>query len=119
MMKYLLLFLLIPQISQAELSSCGEYEVRAIVQAGKIGHEIVVNAKTRSELTLTMPIEERIKLAPYIGSAITAKVVLNKKFDGTKGEIDSIISIEKRLPDPLNPKDTGLKLIKKTECQKI
>jgi hypothetical protein len=117
-MKYILLLLLVPQISFAELSSCGEYQVRAIVRAGKVGHEIVVNEKTKSELTLTMPIEERIKLAPYVGRAITAVVLLNTKFDGTKGEIDSIISIENRIPDPMNPADTGLKLIKQTECKK-
>lgn len=118
-MKYILLLLLVPQISFAALSSCGEYQVRAIVRAGTIGHEIVVNEKTKSELTLTMPIEERIKLAPYVDRAITAVVLLNTKFDGTKGEIDRIISIEYRIPDPMNPADTGLKLKKKTGCKKL
>lgn len=117
-MKYFLTLLLIPQISLADLSGCGEYQVRAVVRAGTVGHEIIVNEKTQSELTLTMPIVDRLKLAPYVDRAITAVVLLNKKFDGTKGEIDHIISIEARIPDPLSPTDTGLKLVKKTDCKK-
>lgn len=118
-MKYFLILLLVPQISLADLSSCGEYQIRAVVRASKVGHDIIVNEKTQSELTLTMPIVERMKLAPYVDRDITAVALLNKKFDGTKGEIDQIISIESRIPDPLSPGDTGLKLIKKTACKKI
>lgn len=118
-MKIFLLLLLVPQISFADLSSCGEYQVRAVVRAGKTSHVIIVNEKTRSELTLTMPIVERLKLAPYVDRAISAVVLLNKKFDGTKGEVDNIISIESRIPDPLSPLDTGIKLIKKVECKNL
>lgn len=118
-MKYLLLLVVIPQVSLADLSGCGEYEVRAIVRAGKTSHQIIVNEKTQSELTLSMPIVERLKLAPYVDSPITAVVTLKKKFDGTKGEIDNIISIKNRIPDPMKPGDTGLKLIKKTKCKKL
>lgn len=117
-MKYFLMLMMIPQISLAELTDCGEYEVRAIVRAGKLSHEIIVNEKTQSQLTLTMPVLERLKLAPYVDRPITAVVVLNQKFDGTKGEIDSIIKIENRIPDPMKPGDTGLKLIKKMDCKK-
>lgn len=117
-MKYFLMLMMIPQISMAELIDCGEYEVRAIVRAGKVSHEIIVNEKTLSQLTLSMSPLERLKLAPYVDMPISATVVLNQKFDGSKGEIDTIVKIENRIPDPMKPGDTGLKLVKKMSCKK-
>lgn len=117
-MKYFLLLMMVPQISLADLTDCGEYEVKAVVRAGKVGHEIIVNEKTQSQLTLSMPVLERLKLAPYVDMPITASVVLNQKFDGSKGEIDAIVKIENRIPDPMKPGDTGIKLTKKMDCKK-
>lgn len=117
-MKYLYLLLLIPQMSLAELSECGEYEVKAIVRTTKTGHDIVVNEKTMSEMNISVPVTEQLKLAPYVNRPMTAVVSLKQKFDGTKGQAESILKIETRIPDPMKPGDTGIKLVKKTDCKK-
>lgn len=112
------LFLTLPQISFAELSDCGEYEVRGIVRSNDKGYGIVVNEKTMSEMTIALPLREQLKILPYADKPMSAVMVLDKKFDGTKGESDNLISIKNRIPDPLRPADTGLALLKKMECNK-
>jgi hypothetical protein len=109
--------ILLPQLSLATVSDCGEYEVRGIVRTKQVGHEIVINEKTMSELNISLPISEMLKLAPYVDRPMTAIILLNKKFDGTKGTSDKIISIKDRIPDPLKPDDTGLILVKKESCR--
>ena len=111
--------LLLPQISLAALSDCGEYEVRGIVRTKQAGHEIIINEKTMSELTISVPTSEMLKLAPYVDRPMKAVILLDKKFDGTKGVSNKVISISDRIPDPLRPTDTGLELVKKADCKKI
>lgn len=116
-MKFMLLFFMTPTLCLAALSECGEYEIKGVVKAGKAGYEIVVNEKTRSELRIQLPTAEQLKVLPYADRAMTANVLLQKKFDGTKGLSDKIISIKTRIPNPLDPQDTGLSLITKSECK--
>ena len=119
-MKSILLFvvLTLPQISFAELSDCGEYEIRGIVRSKEKGYGIVVNEKTMSEINITLPLQVQLKILPYVDRPMTAVVVLDKRFDGTNGQSDNLISIKTRIPDPLKPDDTGLSLVKKTACSK-
>ena len=119
-MKFIFLFLIltIPQISIAELSACGEYEVRGVVRAKEKGYGIVVNEKTMSEINISLPLNEQLKILPYSDKPMKAVLVLDQKFDGTKGISNKIISIVLRIPDPLKPGDTGMSLMKKTECHK-
>ena len=119
-MKTILTFLIIflPQLSMAELSDCGEYEVRGIVRAKKTSYEIIVNEKTMSEINISLPLSEQLKLLPYVDRPMSANLVLIKKFDGTKGSADSVISVKNRIPDPLKPGDTGLSLVKPLKCIK-
>jgi len=107
-----------PQLSMAGLSDCGEYEVRGVIRAKKTSYEIVVNEKTRSELNIALPLHEQLKLLPYSNKPMTAVLILDKKFDGTDGISEKIISIKSRIPDPLKPNDTGLSLLKKMKCSK-
>lgn len=117
-MKVLCLFLLFPTIATAGLGQCGEYTIRGVVRALPEGLTIVVNEKTQSELKITMPIFEQSKIGGHINKPVTIKALLTTQFDGTKGFTEKIISSEFRLPDPLNPKDTGLSLDKKVNCKK-
>lgn len=118
-MKYALIFLIaLPTLSMAALSECGEYEVRAVVRAKETSYEIVINEKTRSELNIALPLKEQLKLLPYANKPMTAVLLLDKKFDGTNGRSEKVISIKSRIPDPLKPDDTGLSLLKKTNCSK-
>lgn len=119
-MKYILAFLILtlPLLSLADLSDCGEYEVRGVVRAKSTSYEIVVNEKTMSEINIAFSMNEQLKLLPYADKAMTAVLILDKKFDGTKGQSEKIINIKSRIPDPLRPDDTGLSLLKKMKCTK-
>ena len=119
-MKYILtyLILLTPTLGMAGLTDCGEYEVRGVVRAKKASYEIVVNEKTMSELNISTPVSEQVKLLPYIHKPLTITLILNKKFDGTKGSAEQITSVKSRIPDPLKPGDTGLMITNKMECKK-
>lgn len=120
-MKLLFLFLLLPKLvfaGPSGLSECGEYTIRGIVRALPDGVTIVVNEKTQSELKIAMPIFEQSKIGGHINKPVTIKALLRTQFDGTKGFTEKIISSEFRLPNPLNPQDTGLSLDKKVDCKK-
>ena len=119
-MKYILTYLILitPTLGMAGLTECGHYEVRGVVRAKKISYEIVVNEKTMSQMNISTPVSEQLKLLPYINKPVTITLILNKKFDGTKGSSEQIISVKSRIPDPLKPGDTGLMITKKMECKK-
>lgn len=120
-MKVLFLLFILPTIANAGiagLSECGEYTIKGVIRPLPEGLTIVVNEKTQSELKITMPLLEQSKIGGHINKPVTIKALLTTQFDGTKGFTEKIISSELRLPDPLNPKDTGLSLDKKLDCKK-
>jgi hypothetical protein len=118
-MKYFLLLNLFSISLFAEtVTNCGEYTAKGIVRKGADGLVIVVNEKTKSEHVISLPILEQAKLGPFIDRPLKATLVLTKPFNGTKGYSSSILSADDRIPDPLNPEDTGLILNKKLDCQK-
>lgn len=118
-MKYLLLaFFISTTLNANELSECGEYKIKGVIRPLKDGITIVVNEKTMSELKIKTTIIESSQLAAFNNKPVTVTALLDKKFDGTKGFASKIIKTEFRLPDPMNPKDTGVKLEKKVDCSK-
>ncbi|MBC7714455.1 MAG: hypothetical protein H7177_14010 [Rhizobacter sp.] len=120
-MKYslLLALLFIPVLAKADIvTDCGEYSLKGVVRGG-VGISIVVNEKTMSQYTITMPVDLQGQIGAYLDAAISAKIVLQKKLTPVKGLANKIVSIERRVPDPLNPEDTGLTLTKKKDCEKI
>jgi hypothetical protein len=96
---------------------CGQYEAKGIVRSINNELHIVVNEKTQSEIIITVPIQNEATLAPYVNMPVAAKVeFLNKpvkkeKLSGTVKEIKA------RVPNPLNPADTGIKLLSKEKCK--
>ena len=102
------------------LVSCGEYLVAGVVRAPKEGIRVVVNEKTKSEYNISLSILDQARIAGLVNYTVTVNLLLDKKFDGTKG-VASLITkqAEMRVPDPLNPaRDTGFKLLKASECKK-
>lgn len=95
---------------------CGLYEAKGVVRIIKHTPTIVLNEGTNSEIKLTVPVKNEPVLSPYLDLPFTAEVKISS-MDGSlgKGEVQKIDS---RLPHPLNPKDTGLKFLKKSECAK-
>ena len=98
---------------------CGEYNITGTVRMIKNTPFIVVNEHTLSESVLAIPIEEEPRVAPYLNRPCELRAMLNKKMDGTKGEVNTLKEITLRVPNPLNDKpDTGFTLLKKRPCQK-
>ncbi|NOT80380.1 MAG: hypothetical protein HOP07_15405 [Bacteriovoracaceae bacterium] len=113
----LLVFCYQPTLLMAsELVDCGNYKVSGVVRLGEKGFEIVVNEKTTSEHLITLSSADQAKVAIFLNNSISAEVLLNKKFNGTSGQAENVMSIKERIPDPLAPSDTGFSLIKKSEC---
>lgn len=119
-MKYFsLLMILLPTLSLASMfTECGEYSVKGVVRSGQTSFNIIVNEKTQSEHVIDFLPSESQKIGAFVNRPIEAVVLLDKKFNGTIGVGQTIISAKFRIPDPLNPKDTGFSLIKKVECRK-
>ena len=101
------------------ITDCGNYLVSGVVRIRPEGMQIVVHEKTRSEQTISLKLEDQSSAAVYLDSPIIIGLLLDKAFDGTKGQADHITQkIERRIPNPLFPnKDTGYQLIKKMECK--
>ncbi len=96
---------------------CGLYEVKGVVRFVKNIPTMIINEGTKSEIKLSVPIENEPKLSPYIDTPFIADVELKSKMNGSLGT-GTVVKIETRLPHPLNPKDTGMKFLKKSECAK-
>ena len=117
-MKYIFLLMLFPQIIMAEIiTECGEYTVRGVVRDTPSGLSIFVNEKTQSEYIISMSPLEQGQLGGLINKNVTVELVLDKKFDGQKVTTSKIISKKSRIPNPINPEDTGFKLDKKINCK--
>ena len=112
-----LLFLSMPSFAQdwTGISDCGRYTVRGVGRS--INHRLVlvVNEKSASEIVVHVPILNEPHLAPYVDKALIATVLIPKVPRGSpvKGIVETI---EWRIPNPIDPEDTGMRLTEKTEC---
>lgn len=113
------MFLLVPATLAQEwtgVSDCGLYQVNGVGRSTKAGLVLVVNEKTKSEFTISVPVTNEPFLAPYVDKAMEASVAISKKSLGSKIE-GTIKEIKRRIPNPLDPMDTGVKLISKAACK--
>lgn len=113
---FLLLFLPLAH-AWTGISDCGLYEVRAIARSTPKGLVMVVNEQSQSQFTIILPITNEATLAPYIDKPLTASVLFEKKYS-TASTLGIVQKIEDRIPNPLLPLDTGLKLMTKGRCKK-
>lgn len=117
-MKYLFLIIFAPTLTFAKvIDDCGEYALRGVVRSGFSNFTIVVNEKTQSEFVINFPMVESQKLGAYVGRPVSAAVLIYKNNNKTLAYSEKIISVNPRIPDPLNPKDTGLNLTKRIDCK--
>ena len=118
MLHLFLLFILLPAYSfAAVVTDCGEYNIKGVVRGG-VGISIILNEKTQSQYTLTMSGPLQASIGAYLNRDVVANVLLSRLLNPVKGEITKVLSIENRIPNPLNPTDTGFTLIKKMDCMK-
>lgn len=112
-----LLFLSVPSLAQdwTGISDCGRYTVRGVGRTIQHAAVIVVNEKSESEIIVHVPIINEAYLAPYDNRALIATVLIPKISQGSS--VEGIIeAIGERIPNPLNPQDTGIRLVEKTAC---
>ncbi|MBP9681544.1 MAG: hypothetical protein KBD76_09075 [Bacteriovorax sp.] len=115
----LILLLLLPNLGHTGqwtgVNDCGLYQARGIVRLVKHIPVVVINEESLSEIILSIPNKNEFLLAPYLDMPVEAKIKIQKLVYGNhiKGEIEAI---HERIPNPLNPKDTGIKLVRKSKC---
>lgn len=103
----------------AEERPCGEYSVVARVEMQEGFPVLLINPKTKSQITLTTIHSERPKLSPYLDRNLKAKITIHEAFDKTHGKFDLIEDLESGIPDPLSTSSgTSLSLIKSADCKK-
>lgn len=98
------------------ISSCGTYQVKGIARSTDKGLVIAVNEKSQSEIIIKVSVQNESFLAPYVDKAIEASVLFEKMPRGPIVE-GTIKEIKSRIPNPINPLDTGTKLISKAPCK--
>lgn len=104
---------------KAEDRPCGEYNIVARVEMQDGFPVLLINPKTKSQITLTTIHSERPKLTPYLDRNLKAKITIHEAFDKTQGKFDLIEDLENAIPDPLaSSSGTSLTLIKRFECKK-
>ena len=91
------------------MSECGKYQVAGVARLLKSGPAIVLNEKSNSELTINpQASSDNFKLAPYIDKPMVAIVLISKANQGSS-LLGSVLDIKFRVPNPINPMDTGSK----------
>ena len=104
---------------RAEDLPCGDYNVIAKVEMLEGFPVLLINPKTKSQITLSTVHAERPKLTPYLDRNLKAKIIIREAFDKTHGKFESIDDIENSIPDLLTSSGgTAIKLIKKVDCKK-
>ncbi len=97
--------------------NCDQFEVKAYVKKA-IGNKLnlIVNAKTQSEIELEISKTSQASLIGYRDLYISANITA-KNFDGYKGEASNVTEIKLILPDPLViNKNENFKFLKKIGC---
>ena len=117
-----ILLVLIPLAAAASehwsgISHCGLYQVSGVARSSQKGPVMVVNEKSQSEFSIRVPITNEAKLAPYIDKTFIAKVSFEKK--PVEGNYQAVVKeIVSRVPNPLSPKDSGVKILSEAKCKK-
>ncbi len=97
--------------------ACGVYEVNGVVRSSAEGYGIVVNEGTKSEVHLSVPVLEAVKMFSFKNQPVKCVVQILKPIDGTHASIDQLVSIDLRVPDPLHPAlNTYVRLNRKLKC---
>lgn len=103
----------------SDQDNCGVFRILGTVKENSQKKLVVIiNEGTKSEITLSTPIQNELKFMAYQNRPLIGEFEISKKFNGTRGEITRLITIDYRAASPLNiENNTGIKLIKKIKCQ--
>jgi len=99
-------------------AGCGLYQVRGVGRLMNNSLVIVVNENTRSQIVFHLPILNEPRLAPYLDRPLVAELQLDQPMQGAQGT-GTVMQVADRLPNPLNPMDTGIRLMTEGQCHKL
>jgi hypothetical protein len=98
------------------IDKCGEFQVKGIARYLNHNPVIIVNEKSRSEIIISVPTKNTAFITPYIDKPLQATVKFEKEFHVS--QVEGVIKdIKSRLPNPIDPKDTGFSFVSKGECK--
>lgn len=123
MIKYIVfVFIFNINLYASSFEGCGVYRFSGILledKEAKLGFSYYVNPQTRSQMKFEFQDPKELAvLMPFLSIETSLEASITKEMDGTKGVFRELEKIERRLPNPLNAKTTGIWLAKKTKCQK-
>lgn len=98
--------------------SCGNYKTVAKVIMREGSPSLIIYPESQSEIFLKVELLESAKLAPYLNRYIMADLLILKKNDNTRYNVEKINNIKITIPKLLSSKKgTGLSLIKPSVCK--
>lgn len=113
----LLILNLISSNIYASSFKCGLYTLQGVVRETPDDFEVVINEKTASEIKVTLNEIDLVKLASYKDKSIQADIILTEDQYGHDLTVKEISNIKVRISNPLNPKDTFIKLVSPKNCK--
>jgi hypothetical protein len=116
---FIILFSLHPQPLFAQswtgITKCGTYQIKGVIRSVNGTPTVVVKEKSKSEFSIHPPISNEPMLAPYVDKYIDLEMRFDKKFPN--GNMQALIQkIDQRMPNPLDPNDEKIRLIKESKC---
>ena len=101
------------------IDKCGDFLFRGkvIKNSKELGYIFRVNANTKSEYNLKIPVEMEQKVAPYVDEYTELSATLLSKLASTNGTLNKIGKIKKIPIDPIRLNSKTVKLIKEVKCQ--
>jgi hypothetical protein len=119
-MKIIILCILIFRIFANEpQKECGKYKIGGMLRQDKenFGFTLLINENTQSEFQLKISKKDYLKILPYIDTQVLIIGDIEKTNRTFHGELNSIESIERTIPDPLNTnKELGFFKINSKKC---
>lgn len=101
------------------LNNCGIFKLSGIVK--KDSHHdlyIVLNNKSKDEIILSTPLQNKLKLLAYINHPFEGEFEIKKSSNGTLGQVSKILNMNFRINDVLGNNYDSIILIKKMDCSK-
>lgn len=118
---YILLIISIPTMAESDSSyqsNCGVFKILGTVKENNQKKlVVVVNEATKSEIILSTPVNNTLKILAYKGKPLIGEFEILKRMNGTFGEISKIIKIDYRSDSSFSTDENmGMSLVKKMKC---
>lgn len=114
----LLTFFLFSTPLFAGLEKCGKYRFNGVVRDTQDGTKLIINEKTLSEYKITFDQNDSLKLTVYHDQHVSGELDISKLSESYVINKDvELLSVNNRVPNPLNSMDTFLKIETEKKCE--